>query len=124
MRANYDVEARRYEAMKEDIEERAGRFEDGDEYSDYDIFEDIASHSADAGFSGFIYTAECVDFYEQHEDAIYAMLQEDADSMGYSNIEEMVSNFGRSDMLDSPDGRKNLLAWYALETVARRETDI
>lgn len=103
--------------MVEDIKDRLG-FE---EYPG--IIEDVANNSADAGFSGFTYTSECVEFYNEHEDAIYELLLEDADSMGYSNIEEMVSNFGRSDMLDSPDGRKNLLAWYALETVCRRLVD-
>jgi hypothetical protein len=108
-----------YEMMVGDIKERLGVEDD----PDYNPLEDVTNHGADAGFSGFIYTTETVEFYDKHEQAIYDLLNEESEDMGYSNPEEMVSQFARSDMLDSPDGRKNLLAWFALETVARREVE-
>ena len=118
---NYDYQRKaeedRYNAMVEEVKERLGV----DDVPEYNILEDVANHGADAGFSGFIYTSECVEFYERHEQAIYDLLNEGSEEFGYSNPEEMISNFNRSDMLHDPDMRKHLLAWYALETVARRE---
>jgi len=77
---------------------------------------DAGTHGADAGFGGFTYTQDAADFYDANEALIYELLREDADSMGAENVDAMVAQFGRADMLDTPDGRKCLLAWYALET--------
>lgn len=81
---------------------------------------DIALHGADAGYPCITYTSDTVDVYNQFEDEIYEMLNEDADDMGYDNIEMMISQFNRSDMLSSPDQRKNLLVWYACERLAHQ----
>ena len=80
--------------------------------------EDIANNGADAGFPHITYTNETVEIYDAHESEIYEMLNEDADSFGCKNVDEMVSTFSRSDMLSWPEGRKNLLVWYACERVA------
>lgn len=88
-----------------------------------EAMEDIARHGADAGWGGFCYTADCVEFYEANEADIWEMAREQADEMGHANTAEMFATFGRSDMLDDPDSFKNLLAWYALEEVARRVAD-
>ena len=85
---------------------------------DSDIIE-AGEYGADAGWNGFIYFDECCDFYDNNESAIYQLLNDQADEMGFSNVEEMIAGFNRSDMLDSPEGRKNLLAWFALEEVGR-----
>lgn len=77
------------------------------------------NHGADAGWAGFTYTADCVEFYDANETTIYTLLNEAADDFGYENVDALVASFNRSDMLDTPDGRKNLLAWYALEEVGR-----
>ena len=118
---NYDYQRKaeedRYSAMVEEVKGRLGVEDD----PEYNILEDVVNYGADAGWSGFIYTSECVEFYETHEEAIYDLLNEESEELGYSNPEEMISNFARSDMLHDPDRRKNLLAWYALETVAQRE---
>lgn len=106
-----------YERMVEDIKERIG----ADEEPGY--IKEVAEHGADAGWGGFTYTSECVEFYQKHKDVIWEMLRDDADSMGYSNPMEMVASFNRSDMAQSEDGLKNLLAWYALEMVCRRLAD-
>ena len=87
-----------------------------------DEAQDIAQHGADAGWPHISYTQDCVELYERFEDEIYEMLNEDAEDMGYDNVETMVSQFGRADMLSWPDGRKNLLVWYACERTAREIT--
>jgi hypothetical protein len=103
-----------YDRMVEDIKQRTGADEEPS------ILEEIANHGADAGWSGFTYTNDCVEFYEAHKEIIWQMLREDANSMGYNNVIAMVATFSRSDMLDDEDSFKNLLAWYALEEVAGR----
>ena len=85
---------------------------------DDDQLREIAEHGADAGWSGFTYTGDCVDFYEANEAEIYELLNEQAESMGYDSPEAMIATFNRKDMLQDPDQRKNLLAWFALEEVA------
>ena len=74
-----------------------------------DYAKDIANHGADAGWPHISYTSDAVDVYNQFEDEIYEMLNEDAESFGHDNVEEMISHFSRADMLSWPDGRKNLL---------------
>lgn len=88
-----------------------------------DEAEDIANHGADAGFAHITYTADTVEIYDRFESEIYDMLNEDADSFGHKNVEEMIAQFQRADMLSWPEGRKNLLVWYACERVARELTD-
>ncbi len=76
---------------------------------------DAGNYGADAGFGGFTYTQDGADFYDANEDLIYDMLREDANQLGYDSPDALVASFSRSDMLETPDGRKCLLAWYALE---------
>ncbi len=106
-----------YDRMVDEIKENIGAEEEPG------IIEDVANHGADAGFGGFTYTRECVEFYECHSEVIWEMLRSDADDLGYSNAMELVVTFARSDMADDEDGLKNLLAWYALEKVCRRLVD-
>ncbi len=80
---------------------------------------DIADHGADAGYPYITYTADTVELYDQFESDIYDMLNDDADDMGYDNVEALIATFGRSDMLSWPEGRKNLLVWYACERLAQ-----
>jgi hypothetical protein len=80
---------------------------------------DAAKYGADGGFGGFIYYTDTDQFYEKNEGAIYELLQQEADMMGCKNIDEMVSQFNRSDMLDTPEGRRQLLSWFTLEEVGR-----
>lgn len=85
---------------------------------DSDIIQ-AGQYGADAGWNGFIYYGECCEFYDNNETKIYELLRDQASEMGFGNVDEMISGFGRSDMLDTPEGRKNLLAWFALEEVGR-----
>jgi len=86
-----------------------------------DRAQDIVDHGCDGGFPGIIYYDECAQLYGQFEEEIYAALLEDAEDMGYENIEVMVSQFGRADLLDTPHGRKTLLLWYMVERSAREQ---
>ena len=84
---------------------------------------DVAAHGADGGVPCFTYTTHCAEFYNANEDAIYELLNDTADDMGHESVDELVGTFQRKDMLSWPDGRKNLLAWFALEEVARAMED-
>lgn len=94
---------------------------DGDESELSEILSDVARFGADQGVPGYTYYSECIEFYDAHELAIYAMLREDTEAFGYSNVSEFISTFARSNMLDDADGRKNLLTWYAIEKIASIE---
>lgn len=84
--------------------------------SDYAL--EIARHGADAGFPHITYTQDCVDLYDQFEDDIFEALNEEADMMGYDNIDQLTSTFRRADMLNEPNQRKNLLVWFMCERTA------
>ena len=92
---------------------------DNDEDELRQTFKDLEVGGADAGWPGFCYTSECVEFYDANEDDIWEALREDADDFGHASAIELVATFHRGDMLSDPDTFKNLLAWYALESVAR-----
>lgn len=80
---------------------------------------DIASHGADSGFPGISYTSDTVKLFDRFGDEIWTMAVDDAESMGSKNVAEMISGFGRADMLESLDSFKNLMVWFACETLAR-----
>tara|TARA_Y100000310_G_scaffold315824_1_gene366853 strand:+ start:1589 stop:1915 length:327 start_codon:yes stop_codon:yes gene_type:complete len=88
------------------------------EYAD-----DIANHGADAGYPHISYTSDTVEIYNRFEDEIYEWLNEDAESFGHQSPDELIATFGRKDMLSWPDGRKNLLVWYACERLAHQIVD-
>ena len=77
------------------------------------------AHGADAGWSGFVYYGETVEFYEANEELVWSILEEDASEFGYPNVPAFVASFARADGADDLTGFKNLLAWYALETAGR-----
>ena len=84
---------------------------------------DIASHGADSGFPCITYTSDTVEIYDEFEGEIYDALNEDAESFGYESPEELIATYHREDMLSWPEGRKNLLVWYACERRAREIED-
>ena len=109
------------ETLVEAVREQMGTEDDYDEFRD--TMSDVAQGGAEAGFGGFTYTNDCVDFYEANKDAIWELLREDACQMGYDNATALIGSFNRADMAEDPDGLANLLAWYALEFVARHVSD-
>jgi len=86
--------------------------------------QDVANHGADAGYGGFTYTSDCVAFHDANEADIWQMAADDAEEFGHKSVAEFVGTFGRADMASDPDQFKNLLAWYALETVACHVSDL
>lgn len=85
---------------------------------DHEQIRDAGIHGADAGWPGFTYTADAVEFYCENKEAIWELLNEEADSLGMTVL-EMIASFNRKDMADTPAGFENLLAWFALEEVGR-----
>ena len=59
---------------------------------DMDALNDIATHGCAAGVSGFIYSSELHDLYQEHEDTIMAFLDEYAFDLGEENGFRMVLN--------------------------------
>jgi hypothetical protein len=100
------------------------------------LLSDVRNHGANVGFSGFIYYTETHAFAMKNRKSIVAMLQEQANDFG-QEVVEMVSGFGafRNSPMDNDDRKQlyaylgggkpekgtitNLMAWYALEEVAR-----
>ena len=90
------------------------------EYSDY---EDIAKHGANAGFNGFIYTREIVDFVNKNESTIMDYTNQLADDTGYYSVFEMFAGQTNMSQCDIDDF-KTYLAWVVLEEVARAKTNL
>ena len=59
---------------------------------DMDELNDIAKYGCEAGVSGFIYSSELHDIYQEHEDTIMAYLDEFAFDVGEDNGFRMVLN--------------------------------
>jgi hypothetical protein len=104
-----------YSAMVEDIKERLGVGDDPD-YGASEIFSDILEHGADTGWSGFTYTVEIAEFYDQHEDALEDLIYEYAEDYGSRNA---ITAVGESPYGSHP--YKTAVVWMALVQVARRE---
>ena len=78
---------------------------------------DIANHGADAGYPSITYTSDCCVIFDAYADEIWTMAQEMADDMG-ENVAQMIGGFRRADMLESWDTFRNLMVWFACETIA------
>lgn len=88
-----------------------------------DQLADVATYGADAGYPGFSYYTDTVKFYNRHEEAIWQLLEQDADDFGFDSVPAYIASFNRaSDAVDITQF-KNLLTWYALEHVARNLTE-
>lgn len=99
------------------------------------ILADVANHGADAGFPGFTYYTDTVEFFDKNRMQIIEMLNEYADSVGECPIEvvagfKCIRDYPKTEILailagaDDKDAQvKNGLAWFALEEVARFVTD-
>jgi hypothetical protein len=96
--------------------------------------EDIARNSADAGWSGFTYYTDTLEFYANNRDSILKLAEELAADLGEDML-GMIANFGclKSDKLSPTtiaaalyEGKgedatnvRNAMAWFALEEIAR-----
>jgi hypothetical protein len=109
-------------------------------------YENVANHGADGGFSGFIYFTETFEFYRKNQKAIVAEVEALAQDLGEEPV-NMVRYFNCLSH-DTKDRKResdyttaevaltlygtpkqhnqyvaNALVWFALEEVARHETD-
>ena len=80
---------------------------------------DIANHGADAGYPHITYTSDAVKVFDKFAGEIWDLAVQQASDMGCKNACEMIAGFARSDMIDEIDRFKNLMVWFACETVAR-----
>ena len=91
------------------------------------ILDGIAEHGASWGVPGFTYYAETAAFYDEHHDLIWEVLGDECDASGYESPLALIADFKGAWTAGRPwrrqlwgDGSfKNLLAWYALQYVAR-----
>ena len=83
------------------------------------ILDDIAEHGASWGVPGFTYYAETAAFYDEHHDLIWEVLGDECDAAGYKSPLAMIADFIVVRTAWNDISFKNLLAWYALEYVAR-----
>lgn len=81
--------------------------------------QDIANHGADSGFPCITYTSDTVKLFDRFEDEIWNMAVEQAEILGCKNVAEMIAGFNRADMLNDIDTFKNLMVWFACETLAQ-----
>jgi hypothetical protein len=99
-----------YDALVEAVKEHSEM--------DDDAIKEAGQYGASAGWPGFTYYTDTVAFYDENANLIDKLLQESADSMGYTVLELMAS-FGGAEHVHDEDTRKNLLAWFALEEAGR-----
>lgn len=80
---------------------------------------DIANNGADCGYPCITYTSDTIKIFDRFEDEIWEMAVDDAEQLGCKNVAEMIAGFRRDDMLANIATFKNLMVWYACETLAR-----
>lgn len=98
---------------------------------------EAGEHGADAGWPGFTYSADCVQFAKRHRNAIATMASDMASEIGDAGAMELVKGFRclkddkdiEEDTIgrclygiatgDDADTVYNALAWFALEEVGR-----
>jgi hypothetical protein len=92
--------------------------------SEYDQtkIEDIVKHGCSGGIGGLIYYSETIAFHDLHDEEIWDMLYDDAESEGIT-IMELIASFGGQKDVGSMNQLKNLLCWYAVEREARAIVD-
>jgi hypothetical protein len=73
--------------------------------------------------SSLIYYTDTIKFHDKFENEIWEMLYNEYQDFGYKNIPEYIASFNGSKDIGSIDQFKNLLAWYAVENVARQILD-
>ena len=111
-----------------------------DQIGEASYLTDVANRGADAGFTGFTYYSDTHKFAMKNRKLIVELLEETASDMG-EDVVKMVSGFGvfRNPGFDNEDRKElykylgggrceqstitNVMAWFALEEVARYVVD-
>lgn len=70
------------------------------------------------------YYRDTVAFHDKHEDAIWDLIHTEMQSMGETdNMMQFIASWNGSDNVGSMDQFKNLLCWFAVETIVRQLSD-
>ena len=86
--------------------------------------EEVVKHGCVNGcVSSLIYYEDTVKFHDKFEEEIWEMLYDAQMDMGFDSIPEYIASFNGSKNVGSLMQFKNLLAWYAVENVARQILD-
>jgi hypothetical protein len=97
-----------------------------------DTLKDVSRGGANAGFSGFIYHGELLEFFQANKSELIKLLEEESKSLGESGVVEFIKSFrclqdtettiediGKVLFGDSTDPSiVDSVCWFALETVA------
>lgn len=78
--------------------------------------EDITKHGCCGGIGGLIYYTETVAFHDEFEEQIWDRLHYDAEEQDLT-IMELIASFNAQKDVGSMTQLKNLLTWYAVESV-------
>lgn len=84
---------------------------------------DVARHGADAGWSGFSYYQDTTAFYGRHKADIWELLAQAGEEQGERNLFRILAGFREAETAQDVDTFENLMAWFALEEVARHVLD-
>ena len=85
---------------------------------DIDELKDIVNHGMSAGVSGFIYTRDCVDKFNEHDDEIEEYLSDwYHDNMGENNYIGAIASNGTFSV-GSVDELMNKMVWAYVELKA------
>lgn len=83
-----------------------------------DELQDIITYGMKQGFAGLTYYKETNDLYEQYQDEIWGMLEEDSKECGHSSICETIASFYCAKDIVNERTFRNSLVWYAAEKIA------
>ena len=102
------------------INETAADSYDGDREA---VVEDLMYGGCQSGMVGhLIYYCDTIEFYDEHQSEIDALLAELIDSTGMQPAELFGDSWDDSDPLARDRMNKNLLAWFGFEETARNIT--
>jgi len=90
---------------------------------DQRALKDLAEHGANGGWPGIAYYRDTCKLYSKFKEEIWEILFDDAESLGYSNVFELMSSFRGVEDVSSCYQFKNLMVWYAAEKLAYRAVD-
>lgn len=86
---------------------------------DMDALHDIATHGCAAGVSGFIYSSELADVFDENEDDIWSFLDEFAFDLGEKSGIQMVINYvTKDDPFYTMQDVKEKAVWMFVELFA------
>ena len=90
---------------------------DAEQQELHDTLRDVARGGAGCGWVGFSYYRDTSKFYAENVEAIWDLLNDDADDMGVSPL-QLIASFTKSYQVTDQATLEALLALYALESVA------